>query len=215
MKVRSIFASVDGEINNYHQGRLSVFVRLAGCNLKCTYCDTKYAQDMNSGQDMDIQSIMHEILKFKIDKVTITGGEPLLQKEMVKELINELRKAKKMVSIETNGSLITSGYKANMVVDYKLPSSGMEHAMTVLAFSSLGMGDVIKFVIADKRDFERALQVQELFSNLRVIFAYSPVLTRGETNNCINLVNWMLQNPKPNMVLNVQLHKIINLNEPE
>ena len=103
MKIRSIFTSVDGEINDFHQGRLSVFVRLAGCNLNCSYCDTKYAQSIKAGTEKSISEIVSNVCKFNLDKVTITGGEPLLQADEVKILIKELSTKGKKITIETNG----------------------------------------------------------------------------------------------------------------
>lgn len=218
MKIRSIFPSIDGEVNAYHQGRLTTFIRTSNCNLRCSYCDTKYAQYEESGKEMSISKIVGKVLEYGLDKITITGGEPLIQADGVKALVKEFAKLKKLVTIETNGSIDTRGYSpSRMVVDYKLPSSGMEQSMILPAFESLSTGDIIKFVVSDRVDFQRALQIQDTFAGLQgVIFAYSPMLTKdGDRGQSARLLKWMLTNPRKNMAFNLQLHKIINLKEPE
>ena len=108
IKINEIFTSIDGEVNRYGQGGLTTFIRLAGCNLQCSYCDTKQAQAMDTGVDMTIDEITERI---EVSKVTITGGEPLCQKDELIELINSLCFTDIRVTVETNGSLIIP-YKA-------------------------------------------------------------------------------------------------------
>ncbi len=221
MKVYSIFCSIDGEVNAYYQGRLAVFVRLAGCNLSCKWCDTVYAQESESGSEMSITEIVGEIKSYNnVNKVSITGGEPLLQEVDLRILINELVKADYYVTIETNGSIgIPQTYPHNVkfVVDYKLPSSGMERKMITKAYVGLKSGDFIKFVIQDKQDFEQAFYIMRRFDYLRGIgvqFAFSPTLSSlKDAHKAAELLCWMKETPLPGMILNVQLHKIIDFNE--
>lgn len=217
LRVYSIFASVDGEVNAYHQGVLTVFVRLAGCNLRCSYCDTLYAQDKQSGQSMTIEQVIDGVLSFAgIRKATITGGEPLLQAQGVRELVQALWRHKINSTIETNGTQLVYGYSpfARLVVDYKLKSSGQTKKMRPEAFMPLCKGDFIKFVVGSEEDFEQALDVWRRYSPKipGVGWAFSPSFNKVSPGQ---LAGWMLQEPIPGAVLNVQLHKIIDLSEPK
>lgn len=116
MKIHSIFPSIDGEVNLYHQGRLAVFIRFSGCNCRCFYCDTKYAWDINSGAEMTVEEVMRAVRKFGIKKVTITGGEPLLRQDELFELTRKLYRDNYEVSIETNGSLPLYGYGVGWLI---------------------------------------------------------------------------------------------------
>lgn len=217
--VYSIFASVDGEVNAFHQGALTIFLRLSGCNLRCSYCDTKYAQQKKSGKEMTIPQIMDGITSTDfagIRKVTITGGEPLLQRDGLHQLLHLLWLQKYKVTIETNGSQLTYGYSpyARLVVDYKLKSSGVTKHMNEKAFLALQQGDFIKFVIGSEEDYEQAMNVWRKFHAKipGVGWAFSPSFGAVSPGR---LAGWMLQDPIPGAVLNVQLHKIIDLSEPQ
>lgn len=223
MNLYSVFASIDGEVNYFGQGSLCVFIRLGGCNLRCSYCDTIYAQDLVADRpDSSIGRVLHKIEQYQnINKITITGGEPLLQKEDVANLCRELWAKKYNVTIETNGSILVEPwlyYGARFVVDWKLPSSGMTHEMAPDNFRFLNEKDFIKFVISDKADFEQALLVRKdlYFNSCQARFAFSPMLSnnRAEDRERVNqLVEWMKLNPIKGAILNVQLHKILALNE--
>ena len=128
MVVNEIFYSIDGE--GLRTGELAVFIRLAGCNLNCSYCDTKYALKISNGNKMTIAEILEEVGKYNCKNVTLTGGEPLIHAH-IKELIDELIKNGYKVNIETNGAVDISEYlnKCLVTMDYKLPSSGMEKFM--------------------------------------------------------------------------------------
>ena len=91
MRIHSIFKSINGEVNKYHQGSICIFIRLAGCSLRCKYCDTVQAQSPDSGKEMNIDEIINEVVKFKnCYRITITGGEPLLQEAELEELVDRL-----------------------------------------------------------------------------------------------------------------------------
>lgn len=224
MNVYAIFLSIDGEVNLFGQGNLSVFLRLAGCNLRCAYCDTIQAQGERSGKEYSIENVVREISGFpRIGKITITGGEPLIQQQSVQELCRILKIQRKRIniSIETNGSILIEPWKyygASFVADWKLPSSGMSMNMEADNFRYLGHDDVIKFVISDRLDFDEALYtIKRLIpAGCRARYAFSPMLTddRGQDKERINrLAEWMLKNPVPEAILNIQLHKVFDFNE--
>lgn len=178
LNVQSIFDSIDGEFNGFNgAGQLTTFIRLKGCNLRCDYCDTKYAQESKSENWMTIDEIVEQI---HFPKVTITGGEPLLQIRALALLLARLLGLKYKVTVETNGSIEPFywryGYEFNWVwstdsnltenlryvVDFKLPSSGMAKHMKSEVFNSLRAVDVIKFVISDEEDYNYAkMLIQE------------------------------------------------------
>lgn len=163
LNVQSIFDSIDGEANGFDgAGQLTTFIRLKGCNLTCSYCDTKYAQGGYPENWMSVDEIIREV---HFPKVTITGGEPLLQQGGVEKLCNRLLFGKSCkVSVETNGTIQPDYFTTGLryVVDFKLPSSGMMKYMNSMAFNSLRRVDVIKFVISDEEDYKYAkMLIQE------------------------------------------------------
>ena len=126
MKISEIFFSIQGESS--YAGLPCIFIRLAGCNLKCEYCDTAYAQDLEQGCEMSIEDIMHEVKKFKCNMVEITGGEPLIQDEAVL-LIKKLLAKKYKVLLETNGTISLKPIDKRVVkiMDIKTPGSGFSY----------------------------------------------------------------------------------------
>lgn len=213
MKVYSIFNSIDGEVNLWGQGHFSTFIRLAGCNFEkrpCKYCDTKYAQSKDSGKEMSIEQIVEEVEKIGCKKVTITGGEPLLQGEEVRKLTRKLWFAKHHTSIETNGSfpLLRGVFVGSWVIDWKLTGSGMGEYMKVEHFTPLSANDFVKFVILDKPDYEEAKLVCSILrkKGCGATFAFSPV------RNILNpseLIDWMKRDRLFEVIINLQLHKYI------
>jgi len=213
MKINEIFLGIDGEVNSLGgQGTWTVFVRTQGCNLRCSYCDTTRAQDRAKGKDMSVDQIVEEVVSSGCNKVTLTGGEPFIQRrEEVRDLINALRDKERKISIETNGSLplqrILSG--VNYVADYKLPSSGMETYMNLGVFYALEENDYAKFVISDEVDFCRAKQVitdLSLLSTCRV--AFSPNMDDLAPDV---LMVWMARDKLFDIQLNIQIHKLIGV----
>ena len=153
------FVSIDGE--GPTAGALSVFVRFAGCNLRCAWCDTAYAWEPEPGTEyLSAAEIADYIRSTGIRHVTLTGGEPLLQKNLVSLLA---RLADYEVHIETNGALpvqpLRLGGNIHFVVDYKLPGSGMEDRMHLPNLAAVTADDAYKFVVADASDLDRALQI--------------------------------------------------------
>lgn len=213
MRVYSIFDSIDGEVNGFHQGGLTTFVRLAGCSLGCEYCDTRYAWKKDSGNEMSIDDVLKQLHSAK--KVTITGGEPLEQKEAVFELINCLNNLGIKVSVETNGS-IPLGSRffslARWVVDYKLPSSKVQERLMKFNFENLRQIDFVKFVIQHHNDFQFANQVRKNLceKGCKANFAYSPVF--GVLDPKI-LISWLYTEGPRDSVINLQLHKYLELVE--
>ena len=210
MRIFSIFNSIEGEVCGVgRQGQFSTFIRLAGCNLRCNYCDTSYAQSKDSGKEMSIEQIVKEVVKIGCKKITITGGEPLLQGEELKVLIKELWFSKYYMSIETNGSFPPSiKFLASWVMDYKLSSSGMNKYMKEENFFSLGSNDFVKFVIQNELDYTEAKRVRLLLrkGGCDAPFAFSPIHGMFDP---AELIDWMKRDRLFDVIINLQLHKYI------
>lgn len=148
------FVSINGE--GQKAGQLAVFIRFAGCNLGCSYCDTKWANDFDlKGENLTAEQILEYVLDTGVHNVTLTGGEPLLRPE-IEELISMLVKAGLWVEIETNGSVplkpLEKDSRPHFTMDYKTPSSNMESEMLVSNFDLLEPDDVVKFVCGSSED---------------------------------------------------------------
>jgi 7-carboxy-7-deazaguanine synthase len=209
LRVHSIFTSIDGEVNTYHQGRVSTFLRLAGCNLRCSYCDTERAQLPTQGEVLAIEEVAQRIEALGVRKLTITGGEPLLQREGLSRLLYKLKafEGHHRVTIETNGSLPPDPLlPVSYVMDYKLPSSGMEDRMNLPHFLELGQQDWLKFVVSDRQDFDWALRVLDQLPLLRAGVAFSPA--SGAKGLPQALAGWMLEK-KLDAVFSLQIHKLL------
>ncbi len=157
MNIIEIFHSLQGEGADI--GLPSVFIRCSGCNLKCEWCDTKYA--WGDGEEKSVEEVVEEVEDYAAERVCITGGEPLLQDDL-DELIDELLRRKKRISVQTNGSLDISDLvdkDVSVSMDYKTPSSAMEDEMLEENIDLLREGDELKFVIADKKDLEYAVEI--------------------------------------------------------
>jgi 7-carboxy-7-deazaguanine synthase len=216
MLIHSIFKSINGEVNKYHQGSICIFIRLAGCSLRCAYCDTAQAQSFDSGKEMSIDEIINEIAKFKgCENITITGGEPLLQETELEKLVKKLSIGYD-ISIETNGAhLINKEWMVSWVVDYKCSSSGMKKTMLLKNYKLVGFNDIIKFVIADEQDFKDAVDLIDSGISYDSIFAFSPMFNDGKPSVDINrLLDWIEKEEtldNLNIVINVQIHKFLNV----
>ncbi len=154
-----------------------VFVRLAGCNLDCRYCDTDYARTVADGEKVPIQEIVDRVSDYKVPLVELTGGEPLLQKE-TSELVWQLLEMDYTVLVETNGSLDFSPIdrRAHLIVDIKTPGSGMTESFHMANLALLQPHYQIKFVLVDEADFFWSLNFikQYLPEDREIIF--SPVV---------------------------------------
>lgn len=154
--VNEIFHSLQGETSL--SGVRFGFIRLTGCNLRCTYCDSAYA--FKGGQQMSIPQILEAIRPFEVSHVLVTGGEPLLQRE-TPELVSALKQAGYQVSIETHGevSLEPVAGAARIIMDIKTPASGMSRGEFKKNLPLLQPTDEIKFVIASPEDYEWAREI--------------------------------------------------------
>ncbi len=153
LKINEIFHSIQGE--SRHAGRPCVFVRLTACNLRCSWCDTAYA--FEEGSDSRVGEILSRVEAFGTRYVLVTGGEPLVQ-DGVHDLIGELCDAGFEVAVETGGSLDIAPVdrRALIVMDLKCPGSGMCAQNSYGNLAHLKPGDEVKFVIADRADYEWA-----------------------------------------------------------
>lgn len=200
MRVNEIFYSIEGE--GVRAGAPATFVRFAGCNLRCSYCDTTYA--FHDGTEMLESDIVKRVCEIGCNNVTVTGGEPLLQgKRVVKTLCNKGFQ----VNVETCGALdITDVQLENSIVtmDYKTPSSGMEDKMLLSNIPRLRKQDVLKFV-CEESDFNTVKNIYEIFRPKCNIYL-SPVFNKCDLAKMAELVKEMNE---PNIKMQVQLHKIV------
>jgi 7-carboxy-7-deazaguanine synthase len=206
MRVSEIFHSIQGE--STHTGRPCTFIRLTACDLRCRWCDTEYA--FTGGEEISIDAVIDRAASYGCPLIEITGGEPLLQKE-TPELCRRLLDRGFEVLVETGGhrdiSVLPAGVK--VILDVKCPGSGEEAANdweNVARIERLGEGGEIKFVIADRRDYEWAREVvraRGLASRFPVLF--SPVF--GELPY-EQLAGWILEDRLP-VRFQAQLHKHI------
>lgn len=208
MIVNEIFSSIDGE--GLRTGELTTFIRLAGCNLRCRYCDTEYALKDNSGIEMNVKEILTEVKKYKNRNITLTGGEPLAHKG-IDELIEELIKNNYLVNIETNGSINIDKYveKCLITMDYKCKSSLMEKTMILSNIEKLGEKDVLKFVI-NSNDFECVEKILKGF-NIKSYVYISPIFNEIELTEIVEFMKECNENGinMSKVRMQVQLHKII------
>jgi 7-carboxy-7-deazaguanine synthase len=201
--VCEVFKSIQGE--STYAGRLCTFVRLTGCNLSCTYCDTSYAR--YGGKGTTFGELLDRVDSLSCNLVEITGGEPLLQ-QGTPAFARELLKRGKTVLIETNGSLdiglLPDG--CIRIVDVKCPSSGEGNSFMQRNITALRANDEIKFVIGTREDFDWALAFinrHPPLGNLTLLFsAVSGSVAPDE------LAQWIIDTDAP-VRLQVQLHKII------
>ncbi len=202
MKINEIFYSIQGE--GKWSGYPNIFIRTTGCNLRCTYCDTKYAYE--NGKKMNINNILKEIQKYPCKKICITGGEPLLQQETY-DLFDTLIKKDYLICLETNGSLSIekiAGVKSLMIsLDIKCPSSGMHENMNFENLSYLTANDQLKFLINNRKDYDYAKSITKKHDPKTIIY-FQPVWS----SNPKKLASWIIQDGL-NVRLGLQLHKII------
>lgn len=203
MKVCEIFKSIQGESS--YVGMPCIFVRLTGCNLRCSYCDTTYAY--TEGKEMSEGEILNEISSYGIKLVEITGGEPLLQREVL-PFVQNLLDLDYKVLIETNGSQSIKGIdkRAIVILDIKTPGSGMDKAMDFSNLDHIKKTDEIKFVITDRRDYEWSKDLiykYSLFNRCHILLSPAYGVISPEM-----LAKWMLED-RLEARLNFQLQKYI------
>ncbi|MDQ5986047.1 MAG: 7-carboxy-7-deazaguanine synthase [Syntrophus sp. SKADARSKE-3] len=205
LKVNEIFHSIQGESS--YAGRPCVFVRLTGCNLRCFYCDTAYAYE--DGQWLEIQDIKAQIRSFSCSLVEITGGEPLLQEE-TPVLIRTLLDEGFAVLMETNGSrdIRLVDERCVRIMDVKLPGSGEDGSFLDENLHHLTEKDEIKFVIADRRDYDYAKKILASWANRR-LNAAPPLFSAVHGRLALEeLAGWILAD-RLDVRLQCQLHKVI------
>lgn len=216
MIISEIFKSIDGE--SKRAGELAIFIRSVGCNLRCSYCDSKYTWEIDStAEEMSVQTILKKCNKLNCKNITFTGGEPLIQKD-ADELIDKLSQLNYNVGIETDGAVdfttrdwfINNDKNVWLCVDYKCPSSDMNSKMIGLdKFAQLRDRDVVKFVVGSNEDLECALQViQHLRSkDCRCYFYLSPVFGKIKP---VKIVQFMMKHNLQNKIrFQLQLHKFV------
>lgn len=208
MNVIEIFASIDGE--GKRQGFLTTFLRLHDCNIRCSYCDTLYSYGDNiTFESMNVQAVADTIEQLGNYRITITGGEPLLQEIAVIELIDELtsRNHQYDFNIETNGTIIPSFYRNNVwfTYDYKTPSSLAEDAMSLDIFKVATQEDIIKFVVGSIQDLDRMDEILKIYPTKAQIFV-SPVWEHIEG---ATIIDYMKAHNWQNVRFQLQIHKFI------
>lgn len=206
--VVEIFDSIDGE--GKRTGELTTFIRLAGCNLRCSYCDTPYALDFEQGNKMYLSEIIKKCKEYGNKNITLTGGEPLAR-IYIGDLIAELAENDFQINIETNGSirLYNNPRLKNVfyTMDYKCPSSNVEESMDLENLSWLDEDDVLKFVVGSKEDLERVVTILD-DNDIKAQVYISPVFGKIEAKEIVDFMKeWkrILKNAR----VQVQLHKII------
>jgi 7-carboxy-7-deazaguanine synthase len=204
LSVNEIFYSIQGE--STYAGRPCVFVRLAGCNLRCTWCDTAYA--FNEGRKMSVDEVLQEVRDFGSGLVEVTGGEPLLQED-VYPLMERLLESGQTVLLETGGQIDVSRVPGAIikVMDVKCPASGEADKVEWANIERLGSRDQVKFVIQDRGDYDfaRATVQRHALDRRCGAVLFSPVhgvLAPQE------LSEWILEDRLP-VRLQLQLHKHI------
>jgi 7-carboxy-7-deazaguanine synthase len=204
LTVNEIFHSIQGE--STHAGRPCVFVRLTACDLRCSWCDTPYA--FTEGHKMSVDEVLDRVREYNCDVVEITGGEPLLQKD-VYPLLDRLLDEGRTVMIETGGHLSAEEVPAGVVrvMDVKCPGSGEAGSMHWPNLDRLRASDEIKFVIKDRADYEyaRGVVAERDLSTRCAAVLFSPVhgvLSPKE------LAEWILADRLP-VRLQLQAHKYI------
>ncbi len=203
MNINEIFYSIQGE--GKRSGQPTIFIRMMGCNLRCSFCDTTYAY--NKGTEINVNQILEKIAMYPCREVCVTGGEPLLQEELI-ALLDALIKKTYRVTVETNGSLPIAPIIKNVPnimisLDIKCPSSGMHDNMQWDNLTALRKEDQLKCVITNKKDYEYAKNIIETYNPpcqmfLQPVWGTDPKL----------LTQWMLDDGIQAR-LGLQLHKMV------
>jgi 7-carboxy-7-deazaguanine synthase len=201
MKINEIFYSLQGE--GKWTGLPNIFIRTTGCNLRCAFCDTKYAYD--NGKEMTLDEILKQISKFPCKYICLTGGEPLLQNEIFR-LIELLLESKYKLCIETNGSINIKDLSNKSIMislDIKCPSSNMHDKNDFPNINLLRNNDQLKFIIKDKKDYNYAKEIIKKYKPKCLVF-FQPVWG----TNPIKMANWIISDGL-DVKLGLQIHKIL------
>jgi 7-carboxy-7-deazaguanine synthase len=203
IKINEIFFSLQGESSRI--GLPTVFIRLTGCPMRCNYCDTAYA--FNGGENLTIHAILAKVASYKTQYITVTGGEPLAQRECL-DLLTILCDSSYEVSLETGGALSTKDVdpRVKVILDIKTPGSGEVKNYHWPNLNYLKAKDEIKLVITDHEDYlwaKNTIQEKNLLGNFDILF--SPSFEQVESQD---LAEWILKDQLP-VRLQLQLHKIL------
>ena len=207
MRVIEKFVSINGE--GLRQGELAVFIRFANCNLRCSYCDTKYSFIDPKYNDESIDEIIKYVKSKNIRNITLTGGEPLIQED-INVLINKLTDLGYRVEIETNGSINIKDFlnpNVSFTLDYKLPTSLMESKMDVSNYEYITKKDSVKFVCGSMGDLNKAKEIMikyDLINKTNCLI--SPVFGLIKLED---IVNFLIENNLNDVKFCLQIHKII------
>lgn len=202
MKVNEIFYSIEGE--GIRAGMPCVFIRLHGCNLNCSYCDTRYSCEGNDYTVMSVQQILDELESYHCPNITVTGGEPLIH-DGINTLLKALIRKGYNVNVETNGSIVPKVEGPIYTVDFKTKCSGMSDKMNIEAFKVLDSNDVVKFVVASVDDLEQALSFVE-GNDIHANIFVSPVFGKIEL---VQIADFLKGHKLYNWRMQIQLHKYI------
>ena len=203
LKIYEIFHSLQGETSRF--GLPTVFVRLTGCPMRCTYCDTEYA--FSGGGNMQIADILQKVAEFGTKYVTVTGGEPLAQKECL-VLLTALCDVGYSVSLETGGAMDIANVDArvSIILDIKTPASNEEKNMLWTNLEHVKPTDEIKFVLCNREDYDWAktkIIAHKLSEKCPILF--SPSYHDLPANQ---LAEWVLADKLP-VRMQIQLHKVL------
>lgn len=205
------FVSINGEAKK--AGELAVFVRFTGCNLCCSYCDTKWANEKNAPfTEMSEEEIYNYIKSTGVLNVTLTGGEPLIQENM-KHLLSFLTRDESIsIEIETNGSVSIEEFmgisdRISFTVDYKTGASNMEDRMCMDNYRLVGKNDTVKFVCGSRQDLDKAREIIDTYNLLDRSTVYISSVFGSITP--AEIVDYMVEYKLNRVRLQLQMHKYI------
>ena len=214
LMVDDIFTSIQGE--GYDSGFLTIFVRLYGCPLHCTYCDQP--QTKGTAKKMSVDSLLTKIRRHHENRVCITGGEPLIQPDIF-PVIYDLVATDYKVSIETNGAVpimdVPYARSYKYIMDVKCPSSGMVNKNHLENLGILKGNDEVKFVISDRNDYDFARMIMRDYpTKAKVLF--SPVMLQDEDGQwysdvASDLCDWLSKDRLHHVKVQCQLHKFMGV----
>lgn len=203
MRVNDIYLSIQGE--DLEAGLPTVFVRTARCNLRCKWCDTHFKEPCKiMPENLVVEEV--RLVGRDIKRVCVTGGEPLLEEDML-DFLEHLARKDYEISVETNGSIDVQPFLSyKIVMDIKCPSSGMTKYMFFHNLCQLKASDQVKFVIEDKNDYYYAKRIVKEFKTQANIL-FSPVFDK-ELRIARRLSKWIIKDRLP-VRLNLQIHKLL------
>ena len=208
MQVIEKFVSINGE--GLKQGELALFIRFANCNLRCSYCDTKYSFENPKYSNESVDEIVEYAKTKNVKNITLTGGEPLIQED-IKELMIKLSNNNFNIEIETNGSVSIKEFldipNVSFTLDYKLPISLMEKKMNFDNYNYINKKDSVKFVCGSLNDMERAYEVITKYNLIeKTNCLFSPVFGLIDLKD---MVQFLIDKNLNGVRLCLQIHKII------